>query len=154
MAGAITIRAARLLFSKLIMNTPVRLALLLSLVAGLGLASCTSNDEATPHHEGLPGSWRLVHRQCYCIPGPLPNEMATFSATNFSFFKNNQLVSSGTYSAASVTACGIPTPAPGLRFVDAALGTHDAILTLRGDSLVLNYGGPCDAPVDTYLRVK
>ncbi|MBF9143353.1 hypothetical protein [Hymenobacter properus] len=136
------------------MNTPLRLSLLLSLVAGLGLASCAPVDEeATPHHEGLAGNWRLVHRQCYCVPGPPPNETATFTDTNYTFFKNNQSVSSGTYSAASVKACGIPTPAPGLRLVDATLGPREAIITLRGDSLVLNYGGPCDAPVDTYLRL-
>jgi hypothetical protein len=128
--------------------------LICALVAVVGLASCSPDDEATPYHEGLVGSWRLVHRQCYCIPGPPPNETATFTATDYTFLKNSQPVSSGSYSAVSATVCGIPTPAPGLRFVDATLGTRDAIIALRGDSLVLNYGGPCDAPVDTYLRVK
>ena len=136
------------------MTPSIRLSLLFSLAVGVVLASCSSDEEATPREEGLAGNWRLVYRQCYCIPGPPPNETATFTDTHFSFFKNNQPLSSGTYSAASVTSCGIPTPAPGIRLVDATnLGTRDAIITQRGDSLVLNYGGPCDAPVDTYLRL-
>ncbi|MDO7852996.1 hypothetical protein [Hymenobacter convexus] len=137
------------------MNTPFRLPLLFSLIAALALVSCAPDEEeATPTQVGLAGNWRLVHRLCYCTPGPPPNETATFTDTRFSFFKNNQPISSGTYSAASVTACGIPMPAPGIRLVDAAnLGTRDAIITQHGDSLVLNYGGPCDAPVDTYLRL-
>ena len=131
-----------------------RFSCTLALAAGLGLASCSPDDEVAPNQEGLAGTWRLVHRQCFCIPGPPPNEAALFTATNFTFFKNNQPVSSGTYSATSVKFCGTPATAPGLRLTDANLGPRDAIMTQRSDSLVLDYGGPCDAPVDTYLRVK
>jgi hypothetical protein len=136
------------------MSTNFRSSLLFALVVSLGLASCSTDNDASPNQQGLVGKWRLVDRQCYCPRGPLPEETVNFTATNFWVFKNNQPVSNGTYSAATVTACGLPTPAPGLRLADSVLGPRDVIIILHGDSLVLNYGGPCDAPVDTYVRMQ
>ncbi|MDQ2795165.1 MAG: hypothetical protein M3Y12_14330 [Bacteroidota bacterium] len=85
------------------------------------------------------------------MPAPTPNELVKFAGTDFFFYKNSQPTSSGTYLSALVSpACG-GSPEAGLRFI-ATSGTKEAVLTLTGNTLTLSYGGPCDAPVDTYQR--
>ena len=126
----------------------------LSFVAVLATA-CHCEDPAPNSATGLAGSWQLVKRQCYCIPGPTPNEKAIFTGTDFKLYANNALTTSGTYSSAVGTICGISTRVPVLRFT-ATSGQHtnwDAIATVSGDTLVLDYGAPCDAPRDTYQRL-
>ncbi|MBO2009415.1 hypothetical protein [Hymenobacter negativus] len=48
--------------------------------------------------------------------------------------------------------CGASSPAAGLRFTGSA-SQREAAVTLTDTTLVLDYGGPCDAPVDTYQRL-
>ena len=131
------------------------------LVAAPGLTNC---DHATVDNvkpgtaesatgTGLEGSWKLIDRQCYCAPAPTPNETAVFTSTSYSFFTSGQLATRGTYASQPIKTCNAPTT--GLRFTEAVLanGTHDAIFTLRNDTLVLDYGSPCDAPRNTYRRL-
>jgi hypothetical protein len=131
------------------------LSLLLAIAAAT-LAGCSKDDCSKPSGEGLIGTWKLVDRQCYCLPAPTPNETATFTATSFAFFSNGQLRYSGTYAPATVTVCGMSSSAPGLRLNSSQpiIGSPEVQYTITGNQLVLDYGGPCDAPRDTYERVN
>ncbi|WP_345238470.1 hypothetical protein [Hymenobacter saemangeumensis] len=58
---------------------------------------------------------------------------------------------------ASSSACGGRSAGPGLQLTyisGSNRSTQDAAYKLSGNRLVLDYGGPCDAPVDTYERVR
>ena len=126
----------------------------------LGLASCQQKRTVAPGPD-LDGTWRLTHRQCYCVPAPLPDETLTFAATRFTFFSGNRATRSGEYA-------GGTTAVPCLRdghAVPALLFTYSFSTANmpapasvqyrhRGDTLTLDYGGPCDAPVDTYVRLR
>lgn len=125
--------------------------ILLVLVA-LSLAGCEKDTDTTT---GLVGSWQLVNRQCYCARTPLPNESVVFTTMDFSFFTNGQLTTHGTYALATAPLCGSPAPVPALRFTHSSVSlSHTAGFTVDGTTLVLDYGGPCDGPVDTYQRVR
>ena len=131
------------------LNTP---ALATGLLTVLLLAGCHKNS-TEPVGDSLDGNWKLTNRQCYCPPTALPNETVSFSGSGFTFYKNGQLASSGTYRSAIVSSgCG-GGPAAGLQLTSAT-GTQEAVLHLTGNTLTLDYGGPCDAPVDTYERVQ
>ena len=54
------------------------------------------------------------------------------------------------------TARSSSVPAPALRFTypPSNAGPTVAQYTLAGNTLTLDYGGPCDAPVDTYERLQ
>ncbi|WP_460550950.1 hypothetical protein [Hymenobacter daeguensis] len=123
--------------------------------AGISLASC-SKDHSAPSGEGLVGTWKLVDRQCYCVPAPTPHETAVFTPTAFAFTANGQLKSSGTYAPATVSVCGMAGSGPGLRLSSNQpnVGSPEVQYTLTGNRLILDYGGPCDAPRDTYERVQ
>ena len=132
-----------------------------SYVALLGLATTLSftgcKKSADPVAEGLAGRWQLTSRQCFCPQAPFPNEMVVFTPTNFSFYKNSLLTASGTYLLTTITApCSSgANVVSGLRFTVTS-GTpfsHSAAYTVSSSKLVLDYGGPCDAPVDTYTRL-
>lgn len=133
-----------------------RLAFLLLVSASF--SSC--KKDADPQADAsLIGTWRLVNRQCYCALLPLPNETVTFTATTFAFTRptpNPYLFTNGTYQPAAVTLCGLPNPGAGLRLTDALanIGPRDVQFTIKADTLVLDYGSPCDAPLDTYVRVQ
>lgn len=132
-------------------------ALLLTAVAFT--TACKKNHNAEPAPApgtGLEGHWRLVDRQCYCPQAPTPNETATFTATDFLFHRNGRSAASGTYACtAGLTFCGGSAPVPVLSLTYTAGGSalQNAAFTLRGDTLVLDYGSPCDAPRDTYQRL-
>ena len=122
----------------------------------LGLTGCKSTDTPAPD-SGLEGTWRLTNRQCYCTPAPVPNETVTFTDSSYRFVGSNRtLFVSGFYTKAAVAICGVPKTAPGLRLTDAlaTLAPSDVQAFLNGDTLVLDYGSPCDAPRDTYVRVQ
>ena len=132
-----------------------------SYVALLGLATTLSftgcKKSADPAAKGLAGRWQLTSRQCFCPQAPFPNEMVVFTPTNFSFYKNSLLTASGTYLLTTITApCSSgANVVSGLRFTVTS-GTpfsHSAAYTVSSSKLVLDYGGPCDAPVDTYTRL-
>ncbi|WP_201986565.1 lipocalin family protein [Hymenobacter rubidus] len=105
---------------------------------------------------GLVGTWRLVQHQCYCFPASLPNVQVTFTNSDFTFVENNQLKSTGTYTYSTTTTCGGngPLPAIALAYATVNMTPQAVAYTLNGNQLVLDYGGPCDAPVDTYERVE
>lgn len=133
-----------------------QISLSLTLAVAIALAGCSKDNCSTPSGESLVGTWKLVERQCYCVPGPTPNETVTFTPTTFSFFANGQLRNTGTYASATVTICGMSNPAPGLLFSSNQpnVGSPESQYTLTGNLLVLDYGGPCDAPRDTYVRIN
>ena len=130
---------------------------LLVCAAVLSLTSCEKSTSASPANTGIVGRWQLTNRQCYCPRGPVPNEMVVFTATTFSFSKNLQPAASGTYLVAPIASmCGGSGSVPGLRFTVTSgnLFAQGASYTVSGNTLVLDYGGPCDAPVDTYTRLE
>jgi hypothetical protein len=136
----------------------MRPLLVFALYLSFGLSGCDRSKPecAAPATPGLEGTWKLVERQCYCPRStPTPNETLTLTATAYSIYTNGQLSENGTYISQAVTLCGSPGPALGLRFTHTTLniGPRDAMPTLKGDTLVLDYGSPCDAPRDTYQRV-
>lgn len=132
-----------------------QLPLSLAVAAASILAGC-SKDASKPTSKDLVGTWKLVDRQCYCVPAPTPDETVVFTAATFTFFANGQLKSTGNYMPAKVTVCGVSTPSPGLRFssTQPATGSPEVQYTITGDRLILDYGGPCDAPRDTYERIN
>lgn len=134
------------------MKTTLRMSTLTtSLLMLLLLAGC-HKDSAEPIDDGLEGHWKLTNRQCYCPSTAVPNETVSFSGTNFAFYNNGQLASSGTYLSAIVSSgCGGGSAA-GLRLITAA-GVQEVAVERTGNTLTLDYGGPCDAPVDTYERL-
>ena len=132
-------------FSRL---TPVLLAGLLALTA------CQKDPSPQPDLSDLTGTWQLTKHQCYCAPAPLANEQVIFTSSSFTFLRDGLPVSSGTYSfTASANLCGGGPAGPALH-----LQPHSGIdrvtrYTFSANTLTLDYGGPCDAPVDTYERV-
>lgn len=143
------------------MTTLSRFALPALLGATLALAACHKECDIAPATgTGLAGRWQLSSRQCYCAPAPTPNETVTFTDTSYSFFKDGRPTTNGTYATASGAICGVTGPTPVLRLSPAiapTIGippqTQNAIATLTGNTLVLDYGSPCDAPRDTYQRL-
>lgn len=132
--------------------------LLFVLLASASFSNCKKESELRPD-SALVGTWRLVNRQCYCAPAPLPNETLTFTTNTFAFTRptpNPYLFTNGTYQPAAVALCGLATSAVGLRLTDAVanIGPRDVQYKLQADTLVLDYGSPCDAPRDTYVRTQ
>ena len=130
---------------------------LLGLATALSLTGCKNSAAPAPTEKGLVGPWQLTSRQCYCPQAPVPNEMVVFTPTTISFYKNSQLTASGTYLLMPIAplCVGGASVVPGLQFTVTsgnAFG-HSATYTVSSDKLVLDYGGPCDAPVDTYTRL-
>ena len=125
---------------------------LLAAVAVISLASCQKNSSVTPTTT-LEGTWQLTNRQCYCVATPLPSEAVVFTAGSFTILKNNRLSSSGSYLRTVAPFCG-GTPIPALELRPTTGNPRSAQLTVSGDTLTLDYGGPCDAPRDTYVRQR
>ena len=128
-------------------------------LALLGLLSCQKEKAATPS-PNLEGTWRLTNRQCYCAPAPVPDETITFTTTRFTFFRGNRGLRLGSYAlgTAAVPCLNNGTTGPALLLTDADATTIPGPPTIQyrldGNSLILDYGGPCDAPVDTYERLQ
>jgi hypothetical protein len=133
------------------MNSLLRSFLLVLLSVGL-LQGC-KKDSDTP--TGLAGTWKLTDRQCFCPRTPMPNETVVFTNTEFTFYREGQRTVYGTYSYGTGSICGVGTATPVLRFAYANPNStlQAATSTVTGNTLVLDYGGPCDAPVNTYKRV-
>jgi hypothetical protein len=133
------------------------LAALTVLLAGCSKCKC---DEPNPNEyisgSGLPGNWKLVKLQCYCTPGPTPDERLTITATDFAEYRDGAQILDATYTIGSTSLCGLPSASPALNLVPRI--TLDASrhpgYTLNSDTLVLDYGSPCDAPRKTYRRVR
>ena len=136
-----------------------RISILALLLGGLvSFGSCEKDqDPQVVTGTGLPGTWQLISRQCYCSPTPLPKETVTFTDSTYRFAGSNRtLFVSGFYTRAAVKTCGLPTPEPGLHLANAVanIAPSQVQAILQGDKLVLDYGSPCDAPRDTYVRVR
>ena len=134
--------------------------LLFIALAGFGLLGCSKSSDAEPEVSGtgLVGTWQLVKLECECFPG-LPNETAVFTDSTFSVSNNGQLTAQGTYAhVSSITTCGVSnSTTPGLRFTEkltTPFFKHDAQVSVQGNTLVLDYGLPCDAPRKTYRRIQ
>ena len=119
------------------------------------LVACKSTESP-----GLEGTWRLTNRQCECAPAPVPDETVTFTATQFTFYSGNRALRFGEYTLAiaAVPCFNNGSMGPAVQFTYSP--TNNLILTpsnvqyrLDGNTLTLDYGGPCDAPVDTYVRL-
>jgi hypothetical protein len=141
------------------MKTPFRVSAL-ALSTLLLLGACSKSDEETSEAPGpsseLSGSWKLVSHQCYCVASPLPNEVISFTPTAFTLWHNSVPVAGGSYSTGTTaTICGNLVSMPVLSFTvsSGAWQRGTPAFHLNGTTLVLNYGGPCDAPVDTYVRM-
>ena len=128
-----------------------------ALLTACGLVACKKASTEPQPNETAPlvGRWKLVNRQCFCPSALTPDEIVTFTAQGFAFYRNGRFVSDGTYADATATLCGGPVPTPVLRFTYATLRLMplNAVATVRTNTLVLDYGGACDAPIDTYQRL-
>ena len=124
--------------------------------AGL-LAGCQKDSGTFPGESfpGLAGTWQLTARQCFCSRTPLPNEIAKFTDTDFSFYKDGQPTTFGSYTLASGKSCSGTPSVPVVHFAYTNTTTpQDVVFTLSGNTLVLDYGGCLDAPVNTYVRLR
>lgn len=120
------------------------------------ILSCPGPDELPGSIRNLVGTWKLTRLECFCVPG-LPNKMVTFTDTTFSFYQNDSLTYSGTYTPATAITCGLPATEPGLRFTyrpNKWGALTDAVFSVNRDTLVLDFGLPCDAPRETYERIQ
>lgn len=137
------------------------LPLLVSLAMLTASCSKCKCDDPIPDEfvsgSGLPGHWKLVHLQCYCAPGPTPNERLAITPTGFAEYKDGARILDATYTIGTTTVCGLPGTSPALNLVrkmSPISANINAGYTLSGDTLVLDYGSPCDAPRKTYRRVR
>ena len=124
----------------------------------LAFTGCKSTETPAPG-SGIEGTWQLTSRQCYCSPGFTPNEQVMFGGRQMTFYENGRVARTGEFALTMATsAClgGNGSPAPALRFSFTAggAGSSEPLYTLSGNTLTLDYGGPCDAPVDIYQRVQ
>ena len=125
----------------------------------LALAGCKSTETPAPS-SGLEGTWRLTSRQCYCTPKPVPDETVTLTATRFAFYSGNRAMRLGEYSlvTAAVPCINNGSTGPALHLTYSAAttspGPPDIQYRLDGNTLTLDYGSPCDAPIDTYERLQ
>ena len=123
----------------------------------LSLAAC-QKETAAPA-SSLEGTWRLTNRQCFCAPAPVPNETVLFAAARFAFFRGGRALQFGGYTLGTAAApCfnnGTTGPALHLTYSAAStnLGPPNTQYRLDGNTLTLDYGGPCDGSVDTYERL-
>ena len=122
----------------------------------LPFASCQKENAPKPANADLTGTWQLTNHQCYCTATPLPNETVTFTATDFTFFENGLPTRHGQYTLVSgVPFChagSAPVSILHLDFSPTNQGPQETQYTLAGNTLTLDYGSPCDAPLDTYQR--
>lgn len=128
----------------------------------LSLVSCQKDKAPTPR-PNLEGTWRLTSRHCYCQPAPVPDETVTFTATRFVFYKGNRATRLGRHSFTTAsplclsngTAISVLRFATELQFPHSTASPYstDVQYTLSGNTLTLDYGSPCDFPLDTYERL-
>lgn len=128
-------------------------------VLATGCSKCKCDDPNPNEYisgSGLPGNWKLVDLQCYCAPAPLPDEQLAITPTDFAEYQNRARTFDATYTIGSSTLCGLPSAIPALKLVPkVTLNMNRSVAyTLRGDTLVLDYGSACDAPRKTYRRVR
>ncbi len=125
------------------------------LTVAFTITSCTKNAEPGT---GLAGTWQLTSREGYRAPTPstLPNEAVNFSDAEFYFYKDNRQTGYGTYTFVSGSTCGSSASIPVVRFAyaDVSNTLANAVATVTGNTLVLDYGIACDAPRETYKRLN
>lgn len=124
------------------------------LLLAAGLLGCR-HDADSPSPDALPGTWRLTNLTCYCAPAPLPNEVLVLEATqHFRIYLNGAMQAEGTYSIVLGSTCGSTTSRPVLRFApsSSSVAISPGTYTVQDGVLVIDQGGPCDAPVKTYRR--
>ena len=121
------------------------------LLVALALTGCAKSSGPKL---SLIGSWKLVDRQCRGCPTSTPDETITFTATGFTFYENGHFVADGTYADMTASLCGGPTTTPVVRFTYRSLKLRpfNAAAATLANTLMLDYGGECDAPIDIYRR--
>jgi hypothetical protein len=141
-----------------------QLSTLLFLIDTAGLAGCkksvdhkevnSSNGTESVASNALIGTWKLIRQDRFGPAKPTPNETVVFTASDFAFYIDGQLKSSGTYALGTATPCG-STPVPGLTFIPTGANPEprSTAYTIEGTQLVLDPGIACDAPRDTYERL-
>ena len=126
----------------------------------LGLTACEEGcvEPMAPESTGLAGTWQLSDRQCFCLQTTLPNERIVFTDSTFAIYQQDTLARSGRYTLVNnAITCGSTSAEPAVHFVfnpSVGFNSLDAQYTLNGNTLILDYGSPCDAPRNTYKRVK
>ncbi|SFQ48159.1 hypothetical protein [Hymenobacter arizonensis] len=127
--------------------------LLTLLVSGSVLSGCEKESDSLT---GLAGTWKLTNRECFCAPTPVPNETVTFTNSEFSFYKAGQLSANGAYIFTEGSTCGGSTliPVARLTYATPNHSPTDVVVTVAGNTLVLDYGIACDAPRETYKRTN
>jgi hypothetical protein len=124
---------------------------------GTSVASCKKDSEPSP--SGLVGNWKLVSWSCECEPTLNPNERASFTSTNFLFYKDDQLISEGAYTNTTAQVdCGSTRLVPVLRLTNTTGTVYQVVATVSSKTLVLDYRasyGNCvaDAPIAMYERL-
>lgn len=123
------------------------------LLVGLGLTGCKKDSDASPTPIG---NWKLISRQCFCTPASVLNQTASFSKSTFAFYRNGQLTAQGSYGAGKGQICGgTDIPVTKFRYDSPAPSIlTDVIITVTGNTLRLDYGGACDAPLEIYERLQ
>lgn len=135
------------------MKNRISAHLLLLAIAAASLAGCKKDSDAATCPDTVVGSWKLVSRQCFCVPAAMPQETLVLQTSGrFIFYRDGQPTSSGTYMlGTTASSCGSTASKPGIYF-DAGARPAGVGYSLTNCKLILDYGGPCDAPVDTYER--
>jgi hypothetical protein len=131
-----------------------------SLLMLVALGACRTKEVAPSTDAALVGRWQLTNRQCYCQPGPLPDETIVFDATTgFQLFRDGQLVNQGTYRTSVEPVCP-QAPSQPLVTLTSQTSTANGFArggsyTVQGTTLVIDEGTYCvpDFPVSTYQRV-
>ncbi|UYZ65123.1 hypothetical protein [Hymenobacter weizhouensis] len=135
---------------------PARLLQLTSLLALATTLLACQQDEETPS-TGLVGRWQLTNRQCFCAPGPVPDETVIFTEKEYFFYENGQLARQGTYTMGAGKICGLSVQEGLLNLTPASTNPPaltSATPTANATTLTLDFGRACDAPFNTYRRLK
>ncbi|OGX80872.1 hypothetical protein BEN47_06355 [Hymenobacter lapidarius] len=130
-----------------------RLFLLPFIISAGLLAGCKKDSDPS----GLAGAWKLTSRtDCYCPAGQVLNETLTLTNTRFSFTRDGQVVSEGSYKQGTGAKCGTTALLAVLALTeDGNQPTYKVPFILDGQTLVLDYRNRCisDSPLDTYERL-
>ncbi|MCC3158711.1 hypothetical protein LJ737_15810 [Hymenobacter sp. 15J16-1T3B] len=128
------------------------LRITLCLTLGTAALMGCQTDKNVSKPDGITGYWALSRQDCNCPPNtPTPQEAIEFDGKgHVTAFENGQAKQAGTYQLATgAAACEANAPIVTLAWSGAAEPAK-ATYTVRGDTLVIDYGICFDAPRKTY----